>query len=107
MSRMARRGAHGVRRLRRARPPHSDFRFVVFLRGFGGLVQQSVSGYLLLDPDGSVESVLDGLPDVPSTLARISFDSGERSLFLTPRTCGDHVLDVVSTSHDGTRSAPG
>jgi hypothetical protein len=83
----------------------ADFRFVVFLRGLGGLVQQEVAGYLLLEPDGSVQSVLDGLPDVPATLARVTFDSGPRSLFLTPRACGRYVLDAQFTSHDGERAA--
>ena len=86
-----------------------DFRFVVFLRGLAGLVEQEVSGYVVLDPDGSTESVLENLPDVPSTLSRVTFDSGPRSLFLTPRACGRYVLDARFTSHAGeqvTRHVP-
>jgi hypothetical protein len=81
----------------------SDFRLVVFLRGFAGLVQQEISGYLLLEPDGSVVSVLEDLPDVPSTLARVAFDGGPRSLILTPRTCGTYELTAQFTSHDDDR----
>src|SRR4051812_5550992 len=86
-----------------AGPVHltSDFRLITFLRGFGGLVQQEVSGYMLLLPDGSVESVLENLPDVPATLARVAFDAGARSLLLTPRACGSYALDARFTSHDG------
>jgi hypothetical protein len=88
-----------------AGPVHltTDFRLITFLRGFGGLVQQEVSGYLLLLPDGSVESVLEDLPDVPATLARVAFDGGPRSLLLTPRACGGYVIGAQFTSHDGDR----
>ena len=82
----------------------SDFRFVTFLRGFGGLVQQEVSGYLVLLADGSVESVLEGLPDIPATMARIAFDAGPRSLILTPRTCGTYTIAGQFTSHAGERA---
>jgi hypothetical protein len=79
----------------------TDFRFVVFLRGLAGLVEQEVSGYLLLHGDGSVESVLDGLPDVAATSASVSFDSGPRSLLLTPRACGTYDLEARFVSHAG------
>ena len=79
----------------------TDFRFVVFLRGFAGLVEQRVSGYLLLQPDGSVDSVLDGLPNVSATRASVAFDSGARSVLLTPRRCGRYVLGAHFVSHSG------
>jgi|tagenome__1003787_1003787.scaffolds.fasta_scaffold20985708_7 hypothetical protein len=79
----------------------NDFRFVTFLRGLAGLVQQEVEGYLLLRPDGRVESVLEGLPNVAATLARVAFDGGARSLILTPRTCGSYTFDATFTSHGG------
>jgi hypothetical protein len=81
----------------------SDFRFAAFLRGLGGLVEQEIAGHLELLPDGSVESVLEGLPDVPATLARVAFDGGSRSLFLTPRACGTYTVGATFTGHGGGR----
>jgi hypothetical protein len=86
-----------------------DYKLVVFLRGFGGLVQQKVEGKLFLHPDGSVETVMENLPDVQSTMGRIALLGGSKALVLTPRTCGQHIVRAVFTSHsDETveRSAP-
>jgi hypothetical protein len=77
-----------------------DYRLVIFLRGFAGLVQaQKVEGRLELHPDGSVETVIRDLPDVQSTQARVALLGGSKSLVLTPRTCGEHVVRAVFTSH--------
>lgn len=78
-----------------------DFRFVIFLRGFAGLVEQKVEGVLRLAPDGWVESVLDGLPAVRTTYAQVRLESGPRSLMLTPERCAEYPLEGRFTSHDG------
>jgi hypothetical protein len=77
-----------------------DFRFVIFLRGFGGLVQQKLEGVMRVAADGYVESVLEGLPSVRSTFAQIRLESGSRSLLLTPARCGTYTLEGRFTSHD-------
>jgi hypothetical protein len=77
-----------------------DYRLVIFLRGFGGLAPaQKVEGRLEVHPDGSVETVMTDLPDVASTSGRIALLGGSKSLVLTPRTCGQHVVRAVFTSH--------
>lgn len=85
-----------------------DYRLVVFMRGFG-VVTQKVEGRFLVHPDGSVETVMENLPNVQSTSQRVALLGGSRSLVLTPRTCGPHVVTAVFTSHDGEtveRTAP-
>ena len=77
-----------------------DFRFVIFLRGFGGLVQQKIDGYFRMGADGWIESVIEGLPQVRSTLAQVRMDAGARSLMLTPAECGQYPVDGRFTSHE-------
>jgi hypothetical protein len=78
-----------------------DFRFVIFLRGFAGLVQQKIEGVMRVAPDGYVESVLEGLPPVRSTFAQVRMEPGPRSLVLTPERCGSYAIEGRFTSHDG------
>jgi hypothetical protein len=77
-----------------------DFRFVIFLHGFGGLVTQKVEGVFRVASDGYVETVLDGLPPVRSTFAQVRLQAGSRSLLLTPAHCGTYTLEGRFTSHD-------
>ena len=78
-----------------------DFRFLIFLRGFGGLVQQKIDGYFRMGADGWIESVIEGLPQVRSTVAQVRMDAGARSLMLTPAECGQYPVDGRFTSHQG------
>jgi hypothetical protein len=77
-----------------------DFRFVIFLRGFGGLVQQKVEGVMRVGPDGWVESVLEGLPPVRATFSQVRLEPGARSLVLTPQACGSYAVQGRFTSHE-------
>ncbi|MDX6671237.1 MAG: hypothetical protein QOI91_1600 [Solirubrobacteraceae bacterium] len=76
-----------------------DFRFVIFLRGFGGLVQQKIEGVVRVGPDGWVETVLDGLPPVRATFSQVRLEPGARSLILTPDACGSYAVQARFTSH--------
>ena len=80
-----------------------DFRFLILLRG-AGLVEQKVVGFFQLHPDGSVESIIEDLPNVPATEASLSFEGGPRSLLLTPRACGAYSLQAQFESHAGERA---
>ena len=81
-----------------------SYELVVFLRGAGGLVETKVTGRFELHPDGSVETVMDGLPDVQSTHARIALMGGSKATLLTPRTCGVHTVRAVFESHEQERA---
>jgi hypothetical protein len=81
-----------------------DYRLVIFLRGLGGAVTQVVQGYFVLHPDGSVETVMDGLPNMQSTSGSIALMGGSKSTLLTPRTCGTHTVTAVFESHDRDRA---
>lgn len=78
-----------------------DFRFVIFLHGFGGLVQQKVEGYVRVGSDGYVETVLSDLPAVRTTLAEVRLLPGDRSVLLTPAKCGTYTLQGRFTSQNG------
>ncbi len=82
-----------------------DFRVVIFLHGFAGLVQQKVEGTMRVAPDGWVESVLDNLPPVASTAGEIRLEPGARSLVLTPDRCGSYTIDGRFVSHNGETAA--
>jgi hypothetical protein len=77
-----------------------DFRFVIFLRGFGGLVQQKIDGVMRVGPDGWVESVIEGLPAVRATFSQVRLEPGARSLVLTPESCGSYPVQGWFTSHE-------
>ena len=83
-----------------------DFRFVIFLRGFGGLVQQKIEGVVRVASDGYVETVLDGLPPVRSTFAQVRLLAGPRSVLLTPSRCGTYTLEGRFTSHNDETVSP-
>ena len=76
-----------------------DLRTIVFLRGFGGLVQSKVEGHFRVTADGSVETVVDDLPPVRATFAEVRLEAGPRSLILSPAECGSFVLHGTYTSH--------
>jgi hypothetical protein len=77
-----------------------DFRFVIFLRGFAGLVQQKIEGFMRVASDGYVETVIDALPPVRATFAQVRLEPGARSLLLTPTHCGTYPLEGRFTSHN-------
>lgn len=66
-----------------------------------GLVEQRIDGLVTIQPDGSFLSTFDNLPDVQTTLFRLSLLGGEKSLVLTPRTCGPLIFRGEFTSQDG------
>jgi hypothetical protein len=80
-----------------------DFRVIGYLRGLGGAIGQRFEGKLYLEPDGSVETVFDNLPNFKSTLAEIAVEGGRRGIVLTPRRCGRYSLTGTFTSHAGDR----
>jgi len=80
-----------------------DFRLIAYLRGLGGAVGQKFEGKLYLDPDGSVETVFDNLPNFQATVAEISVEGGSRGILQTPRRCGRYELEGVFESHAGDR----
>jgi hypothetical protein len=77
-----------------------DFRFVIFLHGFAGLVQQKIEGSMRVAADGYVETVLDGLPPVRATYAQVRLEPGSRSLLLAPAHCGTYTIEGRFTSHN-------
>ena len=78
-----------------------DFRTVIFVRGFAGLVQSKISGEMRVAADGTIETVLDNLPPVRSTFAQVRLEGGSRSLVLAPRRCGAYRVQGTFTSHEG------
>ena len=83
-----------------------DFRSVIFLRGFAGLVRSKVVGTTRVTEDGSVETVLEGLPNVRTTFAQVRLEAGPRSLILLPRRCGAYPVRGRFTSHGGEVAVP-
>jgi hypothetical protein len=81
-----------------------DFRILIFLRGFGGLVQQKVEGMFRVGSDGWVESAIDELPAVRTTLAQVRLEPGRRSLVVTPYDCGTYPVEGRFLSHEGERA---
>jgi hypothetical protein len=78
-----------------------DFRFLIFLRGFAGLLQSKIVGVVRVTDDGSVETVLEDLPAVRSTFAQVRMEAGPKSLILTPRRCGAYPVRGRFVSHGG------
>lgn len=83
-----------------------DFRLLVFLRGFGGLANEKLVGYLLVRPDGGYDTVFDAMPDVAATYTELSLEGGPRALALTPRRCGRYALHGRFASHRGEEASP-
>jgi hypothetical protein len=74
----------------------------MFLKGGpAGLVEQRIDGVVTIQPDGSFLSTFDNLPDVQTTLFKLSFLGGDKSLVLTPRTCGTFPFKGEFTSQKG------
>ena len=74
----------------------------MFLKGGPlGLVEQRIDGIVSIQPDGSFLSTFDNLPDVQTTLFKLSFLGGDKSLVLTPRTCGKYTFKGEFTSQKG------
>jgi hypothetical protein len=72
----------------------------MFLKGGPlGLVEQRIDGLVTIQPDGSFLSTFDNLPDVPTTLFELKFLGGDKSLVLTPRTCGKFTFKGSFVSH--------
>ena len=82
-----------------------DFRTVIFLRGFGGVVESKIVGVIRVAADGSFETVLDDLPAVRSTFAQVRLEAGPRSLILTPARCGTYPVSGRFTSHNDETAA--
>jgi hypothetical protein len=76
-----------------------DFRLLSYLDGFGGVGRQRFEGRLYLDPDGSIETVFDNLPDLPTLVAETRVEGGSRGILLTPRRCGRYTVTGSFTSH--------
>ena len=74
----------------------------MFLKGGPlGLVEQRIDGIVSIQPDGSFLSTFDNLPDVKTTVFKLSFLGGDKSLVLTPRTCGTFTFKGEFTSQEG------
>ena len=78
----------------------SDYRLLVYLRSLG-LLEQRIVAVLTVLQDGSIEAVLDNLADVRVTSSTIALEGGSRSLFLTPTSCGPHLVEGRFSSHAG------
>jgi hypothetical protein len=79
----------------------TDFRILVYLRTLDGLVSEKFVGYFRLSPDGGSDTVLDDLPNFPSTSSSVTLDPGPKSLLLMPRTCGSYAIVGHFTSQRG------
>ena len=74
----------------------------MFLKGGpGGLVEQRIDGLVTIQPDGSFLSTFDNLPDVPTTVFKLAFLGGDKSLVLTPKKCGKFTFKGELTSQKG------
>lgn len=76
-----------------------DFRLFVPLRSLGFTV--SVFGTIRALDDGSAEMLINDLPPVSATQARIALDGGPRAIFVNPRTCGRYTVGTRFVSHSG------
>ncbi len=73
-------------------------RVVTFLEG---PISMKVEGTLWQRPDGGIDSVMSGLPDIQlERLTYVTPGNGQGS-FLTPTTCGTHTVLTTATSRDG------
>jgi hypothetical protein len=81
----------------------SDFRLFVPFRAYGPLYEQAITGKIYGLDNGMAEIVFDELPAVQVLEARIALDGGPRSVFITPRRCGEYAAGARFVSHSGTR----
>jgi hypothetical protein len=80
----------------------SKIHLAMFLKGGpAGLVEQRIDGIVSIQPDGSFLSTFDNLPDVQTTLFKLAFFGGSKSLVLTPKKCGTFTFKGELTSQKG------
>ncbi|MFL5893938.1 MAG: hypothetical protein ACJ76Z_02345 [Thermoleophilaceae bacterium] len=78
----------------------SHITLVVYLKGFGGLIDQKVLGSVTLG-GGRIQTTFDNLPNTQTTLFRLSLRGGDKALSLTPGKCGQSTFDAAFTSQNG------
>ena len=78
-----------------------DFRLLIFVRGFAGLVEEKLVGIFVVRPDGGYDSIFDNLPNLAATFAELRMEGGPKTFSLTPKRCGRHLVIGHFTSHNG------
>lgn len=77
---------------------------VVYLKGFGGLVNQKLVGNIGF-AGGRLQTTFDNLPNTQTTSFELALQGGDKALSLTPTTCGQSTFDASFTSQNDEKAS--